>query len=233
MKQDEDEVDLIYDYLHDNYEYVDGELIRNNSKGSAKKGQTLGSFSYRGVGRSKMICMLYIKGKQFKRPLSNLIYLFHYKRYPFLTKFIDGNLTNCRIENLEEIFSKEVDCKGYSIKNNRGHCKYRVVIQAKNRKQISLGSYKTIEECRQIYQYARDLQKQGFDDEREIKQKVLEKFPYSKIRIEKKSFFKGVYKNRGTWLAKIQENGKQRYIGSYKTQEEAHAAYLKAKAEHA
>lgn len=39
----------------------------------------------------------------------------------------------------------------------------------------------------------------------------------------------GITKNGSGWLAQIHSTGKYQYLGTYKTQEEAHAAYLAAK----
>ena len=43
--------------------------------------------------------------------------------------------------------------------------------------------------------------------------------------------FLGVYKHREAFQAKIEIEGKQKYIGSYKTAEEAYSAYVAAKRE--
>lgn len=225
----EEEVGLVYEYLHANYEYRDGELIRKISKCSAKSGDRLGSLSFREGLRPKMLCMLYIKGVSFKKPLANLIYLFHHKTYPYLLKFLDENITNMRIDNIEQIYSKEIDCKGYGLKKENTISKYRAMVQNKNRKQISLGTYKTIEECKEVYNFARNLQKQGIDEEIIIKQKILEVFPNSRIRIHKhKNKFIGVSDVRGRFLSKISINGKQSYLGSYDSEIIAHEVYKHA-----
>lgn len=54
-----------------------------------------------------------------------------------------------------------------------------------------------------------------------------------RARKSNESGFLGVslHKKSGAWHARIQVAGKQRYIGSYPTPEEAHGAYLKAKRE--
>lgn len=39
----------------------------------------------------------------------------------------------------------------------------------------------------------------------------------------------GVSRNHGGWVAKISANGVKTYIGTYRTKEEAHAAYMAAK----
>lgn len=50
----------------------------------------------------------------------------------------------------------------------------------------------------------------------------------SKVRADNKSGLKGVQRQRnkaGTYMARITVNGKSRYIGTFPTKEEAHAAY--------
>jgi hypothetical protein len=51
----------------------------------------------------------------------------------------------------------------------------------------------------------------------------------SKMRVQNKSGFKGVHHHLGkVWLAQITYQGKNCYLGTYKTPEEAHAAYCAA-----
>jgi len=45
----------------------------------------------------------------------------------------------------------------------------------------------------------------------------------------KNMFGRGCRKRGQTWDAQIQVNGKQKHLGTYKTEEEAHQAYLSAK----
>lgn len=44
--------------------------------------------------------------------------------------------------------------------------------------------------------------------------------------------FRGVSPSNGRWLARIKVHGRQHHLGVFSTPEEAHAAYLRAKAEH-
>ena len=224
----DEEVELIYNYLHENYEYVDGELIRKVASGSAPIGRPLGSLSYRdGNIKPKIVCMLYIKGRSLKKPLANLIYLFHYKKYPLLIRFKDNNITNCSIDNLEEIYSRENSAKGYSLKRSNSVSKYRAMVQDKNRKQISLGSYETVEECKAVYDFARKLQMEGIQDEATIKEKTKAQFPSCRIRIKKSGALPlGVSNVRNRFLAKLSFEGKQVYLGSYDNESIAHNAYL-------
>lgn len=43
-----------------------------------------------------------------------------------------------------------------------------------------------------------------------------------------KSKYKGVYHDRGRWQAKIKHAGKDMYLGVFRSEEEAHAAYAEA-----
>lgn len=53
------------------------------------------------------------------------------------------------------------------------------------------------------------------------------------LRPGNKSGFTGVHRHtqNGAWIAQIVVSGKRQHLGSFKTREEAHAAYLSAKAE--
>jgi len=48
------------------------------------------------------------------------------------------------------------------------------------------------------------------------------------IRKMNKSGFKGVAPHKGAWVAQIRANGKNNYLGRFRSPEEAHAAYCEA-----
>lgn len=50
-----------------------------------------------------------------------------------------------------------------------------------------------------------------------------------KPRSNNKSGFLGVKRNRGLWKAEISVNGKTKFLGRFKTPEEAHQVYIEAK----
>jgi hypothetical protein len=111
----EAEVELIYDYLHENYVYRDGELIRRKCNttiygsinGNSKK--LLFSVSFR------------VKNKKYNWSYGHLIYLYHHKIKPDYLIEIDGNPTNYRIENLKSVdhsqMMKQCDLQ---VKNKHG-----------------------------------------------------------------------------------------------------------------
>ena len=77
----QDEVDLIYDYLHENYEYRDGELIRIKVCKNRKIGESLGSVNLsRRHGRLKIQCNISVNKKTYSMQLGHLIYLYHFKK---------------------------------------------------------------------------------------------------------------------------------------------------------
>ena len=98
----DEEVGLIYEYLHENYEYVDGELIRTTIKQNNTLGSKKGFIGKKG-GEYKMQASIAVNGKKFRCPLNKLIYLFHTKKMPAYLINFDGNITNNRIGNLKEI----------------------------------------------------------------------------------------------------------------------------------
>jgi len=98
----QDEVDLIYDYLHENYEYWDGELIAKKTTKGIKKGRALGHFSYRRNGHPIIQGRIKINGKSYLIDVRKLIFIYHNKYDPKFVINKDGNILNSYIENLME-----------------------------------------------------------------------------------------------------------------------------------
>ena len=90
----QDEVDKIYEYLHENYEYRDGELIKIKNGPGYKIGHKLGSFETTISGTLKNMAQLKINNKRYSRGLHQFIYLYHYKRLPKYVRHLDGNHSN-------------------------------------------------------------------------------------------------------------------------------------------
>ena len=102
----QDEVDLIYDYLHENYEYRDGELIATKRIGSKEVGEPLGAFLQRSK-RAEIIAAITLPGssrKNFK--LTTLIWIYHKKEYKKYIDFFDNDPANTNIDNLLESSAK-------------------------------------------------------------------------------------------------------------------------------
>ena len=118
----QDEVDSIYDYLHENYIYEYGELIVNNDRNNTyKKGHKLGDLSFRYCGHTQLCTSLFINGKRYNFRLSHLVYIFFNKKKPKWIKHKDSNYLNNKIENLQEITNRgELSSYNRSIKKPQG-----------------------------------------------------------------------------------------------------------------
>lgn len=236
----QDEVNLIYDYLHENYEYRDdGNLVRikdGSEFSKAKKGDILGSFFYQ-YGSPRMRCTLNIKGVNYTKNLSHFIYLYHYKEFPSVIEHKDNNPTNCRIDNLKSCTRVDVEFKkqvrGWKpITSSTGKIRYRVTLQIGKQLKVHFGSCETKEEARAVYDMAKSLhvvEKLQPDD---IKRQVMDAFPHlrMKLRQENKCGYPGVYKRGNKYVSRSFKGSK---TSTHDTPEQAHQAYLKAKEEYA
>ena len=235
----QDEVDLIYEYLHENYEYRDGEFVC-----LAKKEIKTGiiNFGY----KNRNACLMFpikIKQKSYKLAYGHAVWIYHFKQKPKYLKYLDKNIMNNKIENLQ------IQTRSYPGKDNShlfkgavklytpiGKKKFRAVIGINNKK-VVLGVYYKEKQARQIYLEAKNiyLENNKITNE-ELKQKIIQKFPWATIRkLNASKKYKGVtqdlrYPNKYT--AEICKNYQRIYLGTFETPEEAHAAYLKAKQEH-
>lgn len=154
----EEEVQQIYEYLHENYRYEDGELISQITIGRTKIGKSIGSF-FIGTGKPNLHTSLTVNKKKYRMPLSHAIYLYHLKVKPRYLLYIDGNIMNTKIENLELSSMKKLTQKristGYQIEKWKCGIRYRARIQI-NGKNVSLGSYLTKEEAHAAYLKAKE-----------------------------------------------------------------------------
>jgi len=231
----EEEVQQIYDYLHEHYRYEDGELIALKDLSNAKKaGSILGCFAnYYDNRRPVIHTNLKVNGKNYYFALSHLIYLYHHKLKPKVIKFKDENITNTKIENMISISKSEFN-NSLRSKNScyfhQGRWKVRFFL---NRKAVSMGGYKTQEEAQKIYDKCLELIDNGFSEEVEIKEIIKELNPRIKINVTNKHGFPGVMKSRNKYYARLRWKTEESTLGGFDTPEEAHAAYLKAKEEYA
>lgn len=237
----QDEVDLIYAYLHENYEYRDGDLILKRARGNRKKGQTAGTFFMGSRGKPVLEMSVTLNKIYYNLYLSSAIYLYHYREYFKYISFKDLNCTNTNIDNLSPScvngIKKEVStkCKGTKLTKRNGSIFYRAVI-TRDGKEMHLGLYRKQSEAHDVYIYASDVISKNLSiNLMDLKSSIKNKFPQSNLRIKNK--MPAGVKDRGNKFQayvylKNDKKFKQKSIGFYNTPEEAHAAYLKAKEEY-
>lgn len=198
----QEEVDLIYDYLHENYEYREGELIVKSDKKNKylKVGSSLGSVNFTSSGKAFLICSVRVNNKKYRMRTGKFIYIFHKKICPEFINHIDGNEMNNEIENLCESnhsriqhhYSKEKEINFIKVLNKDGTHGYPVRIHLMG-KAISLGTYRSEEIATEVYLYAKELIiKNKFENE--IIESIKIKFPESSLNRVSKNKFKGFIK---------------------------------------
>jgi hypothetical protein len=135
------------EYLHELFEYKDGELYwKLSPTNNVKTGKSAGSFCKRGykfVGINKKVYRIH-----------RLIFLMHYGYLPKIIDHKDNNKFNNRIENLREASTFENQQNRTVQKNNKSgiknvawhkhSSKWRVSIQV-NKKRNFIGSFKDLE----------------------------------------------------------------------------------------
>lgn len=238
----QDEVDLIYGYLHENYEYrEDGNLVyKKIRRGCRQLGTAIGSFNYSSKsGRPIITCHISLNNKRYSIQLKHCIYIYHHKIKPKNITYIDGNLTNTQIDNLraEETRHKCQHDANLSNKKSgatpyqrKGIIRYRVRLST-NEGRFTIGSYDDEKIASDAYSFAKDLYYQQNVSNDKIKSMTLWQFPSNQ---HKKVKLKGVSLSvNGRYRAILSINRVRTFHGTYNTPEEAHAAYLKAKEEHA
>ncbi|HEV7424655.1 MAG TPA: hypothetical protein VGO21_05745 [Candidatus Paceibacterota bacterium] len=231
----QEEVDLIYDYLHEYYEYKEGLFIKkiNNNKLDGFCNQS-----------GKMRATLHINKKNYFIRYASLVWIYHYKNVFYSYNFKDGNPTNNKIENLiplntiEHSYVKRITTKGYrEVLLKNGSIKYMAETHM-NGLSHTFGRHNTKEEAITAYSEAKKLW-------------VIEKFPPEKIKeilinkgfipvkekkqTKEKKIKKGYIfdKRDNKYYAYHYVNKKRISLGSYYNAEDANKAYLKAKEQYA
>ncbi len=231
----QDEVDLIYDYLHENYEYVDGEFISivNNKKLSGFCAQS-----------ARMRATLHINKKDYFVRYAALVWIYHHKEIFYSYDYKDKNTVNNKIENLipmtsiEQSYIKRKSKLGYrEILLKNGSIKYMVEINMGN-KSYNFGRYNNKNDAKKCYTLAKQLWVTKKIDPLEIKKILIEKNIIQerkiilKIKNEKKIPKGYTFDKRDKkYYAYHYINKKRIGLGSFKTPQEAHEAYLNAKKE--
>ena len=228
----QEEIDLIYNYLHENYEYSKGEFIRKkdsraHKKGSPVKGQL--NFSDK---QTIVLCMSLSVFKTPNTPYAKLIFLYHHKIYPKYLKFLDKNPMNCNIENLMQSHKqlKSVEFKKFYKVLTKNGVRYRVCILLKNQ-YLSLGQHLNKDDAILIYDAALELFNGGIQDGNHIKEILKNKFPDFKLVIGNKTGFKCVYEQDKKFRYEFSHNKKRIGKSGFSTPKEAYEAYLKVKEE--
>jgi hypothetical protein len=237
----QDEVDLIYDYLHENYEYSEGELIvKNDIHNGHRRGTKIGQFSFDEKRNPEILT--HIAAHKDTLRLSHAIYIYHHKIKPKLIVYIDGNPTNTNIENLQAVDSIPMNGYRYRIKKPNGIMArkeskkgtYTVKVKRKN-KQIYIGSFDNKEKALEAYIYASELWDDNQYTHEEWLKEVRKKYPLEStnkfIRNVKRDLPIGVCAHGKRFRSSISINSKRKHLGVFNTPHEAHEAYLKKRKE--
>jgi hypothetical protein len=226
----DDEVEQIYNYLHENYEYRDGELLRIKAPRGRKIGQSVGTFIYlKRAEKAILQITILLNGKRRAFNLSRMIFLYHFKELPSCVKHYDGNIMNFKIENLyasDHIGSIDhTKFKGFTFVNNAWKVRSKV-----DGKVCSFGSYNTEEVAKEVYECVKKNWIENRLSAEEITQFIKDKYKNKTARYCRT---KGYKMKDGKYIVRITHNKKRIHIGTFYSEEEAHAAYLKAKEEYA
>ncbi len=230
----QDEVDLIYDYLHENYEYKGGDLISKIECGQRHtyKGHKPGCLKKESETNIQIYMRVTVNKKSYDHPSAFFIYLYHFKIWPERIQFKDNNGLNTEIDNLilstkkEMEHEKAIHKKGYYKKIlKNGEIRYFSLLRT-SIGFIYLGSYESEKDAFQIHKYARN---------KYIKCKTEQDVILLKSALSAEMSHKNTLKNKGySWnknkyAVKIYHKKTYYQIGRYDTEEEARAAYLDAK----
>jgi len=238
----QDEVDLIYEYLHENYEYRNGKLIvRNDIRKGHKKGVEIGQFRFSEENSPRI--MINIPVHKHSLRLSHAIYIYFEKVKPKNIVFLDGNPTNNAIQNLKSMDS--IPRNGFSlrikkpiglIRRKESKSGVFTVKIKRDYKQVYFGSYDSKELAQEVYIYDSELWDRNSFSHEEWLKIVRVKYPLKNsnkfIRNIQRNLPMGVMAHGNKFRSVISINSKKKHLGLFDTPEEAHKVYLTAKMEH-
>lgn len=219
----QEEVDLIYDYLHKNYRHKDGELIRKN-------GDKLGHIANH-EDSSIFRTALWINGEAKHFIMKKLMYLYYHKKYPSAVICLDGNDFNLDKNNLLEstiqLRKKASFCKAkYKDKNV-----YKIYYYTQEKKLIHLGATENLNDAEFITELLDDLfliKKMNLKD---IIIYLKDTFPSLILKerpnkLDKKGVtYNEKLKSKAKFTSRISFEGKSFNLGYFMTENNAHKAY--------
>lgn len=235
----QEEVDLIYDYLHEHYRYEDGDLLRVTKTryiSASRIGEKLG---YVQIGKRKRIALedkfqinlkatLHVNKKKYTKSLSHFVWIFHKKTEPKIIYMKDNNIMNTRIENLINLDEKRVSDRHRVSNHIYAHGnRFRVAISYKNTSYF-VGIYEEHKDAEKPVNFIKKRMKENNIEIPDIVKLAKKNYPGTNSRTKRK-YPTGVYQEPHGYRARIWIEGKMNTIGTFPTPEEAHEAYLKAK----
>lgn len=217
----QEEVNLIYDYLHENYEYRNGELF------SKRKNRVIGHISE--DGRMSFTLNKKILGRVILISIAKCVFIYHFKKYPKYIEHINKNPMDNKIENLIETSTRKTTLYNPKTRGvSKSRDRYRVTFSLGNGKAKHIGSWDLEKDAECFYKSVTSMIDSGMDMNASIQSSLL-KFPTNNIK--KRKYPVGVHPVKNRFACSMYANRKKIYIGTYNTPEEAHEAYLKAKKE--
>lgn len=228
MKQEE--VDLIYTYLHENFEYLDGDFIRKIAAHGTEVGRKMGCVKIHPEGYCYLVGAFTINKKDYNKRISHLVYLYHFKEFPKYIRYIDGNKMNTRIENLIKTRIRQDNIRPRKFYQGT-KIKYRVDLIIEGYL-IYLGSYYSekfgFEAIEVLQKYATDysLTPQEIENKTRHELGLEEKY---QLKAKQRELPEGVEKDKKRYRSRIRIGGKRFNLGSFDTSAEAYEAYLKEK----
>ncbi len=216
----QEELELVFNRLHEKYRYERGELI--NKKNNASIG-TMSEPSLK-KGHAHLMVVLSIDMKVFCMPLSHAIWIYHFKEKPRYILFKDGNRMNCMLENLKPATIQEIQFQFAEANQGFKKCgnKFRVCIRASDY-EGSLGAYDTEETAKEIYLLAKKILLDEPMGIRELREKICTIHPLAKKYVEPKRIMPFTYFNKsGRFDCKFNFKGHSLFLGTFDDAIDAH-----------
>src|SRR5271170_1477083 len=140
----QDEVDIIYNYLHEHYEYKDGEFF------SKRKNKIIGHIS--DDGRISFTINKKILGRVKLISIAKCVFIFHFKKCPQYIKHINKNPMDNKIENLSEAGNRKTTIYQPTTKGvSKSRDLYRVTFSMGNSKQKAIGAWTEKKDAEYFY----------------------------------------------------------------------------------